>query len=350
MAAETTPGRRSRVTLKDLARHAGVSRSTVSLVLQESTLVARTTRERVQASMATLGYVYNRGAATLRSARTATMGVLVHDIANPFFAAMVAGVEDALQDSDQLPFLASSGDSLTRQQRFLDRMREQRIDALLLCPAERTSTTLIETIAGWGLPCIEIMRHAGASPTGDYVGADIRRGVSDAVAHLVEQGHQHVTLMAGSADHSADRERLVGYRQAMQAAGLENRIRLDRGALTRRDGAARTRVLMTSASPPTALICHNDTLALGALAALAALGLEAGVDCAVIGIDDSDEAALATPSLTSIATHPRALGRAAATLALRRLDSPAREFQSIVAPAPLNIRTSSLATPTSRSS
>ncbi|GHB32026.1 LacI family transcriptional regulator [Salinicola rhizosphaerae] len=326
------------MTLKEIAAHASVSRSTVSLVMQESPLVAAQTRERVRASAQALGYVYNRGAATLRSARTSTLGVIVHDIANPFFSAMVAGIDETLQRRGYVPFLATSGDSPERQARLIARLREQRVDALLLCPAEQTPACVIASFAGWHMPCVEVMRHVGETPHGDFVGADIPSGIAAAVAHLFAQGHRRVALLAGAGDHSADRQRVTGYREAMQRAGLETEIRVHRGELSRRAGLERTLALMQSPSAPTALICHNDLVALGALLALQRLGLEAGHDCAVVGIDDIDEAALAEPALTSIATQPRDIGQAAAELALARIDDPRGDRRRIVLPAPLEIR------------
>ncbi|WP_456269067.1 LacI family transcriptional regulator [Kushneria sp. AK178] len=328
------------VTLRDLAAHAGVSRSTVSLVLQESPLVARSTRERVMAAVETLGYIYNRGAATLRSARTHTIGVVIHDIANPFFGAMVAGIDDTLQTADYVPFLVSSGDDPTRQSRLITRLHEQRIDALLLCPAENTPETLLDTIERWGLPCIEVMRHVGESPRGHYVGADIRAGMIRAVTHLAEQGHTRIALLTGPGHSSADRERMTGYQEAMQAAGLEPDIRTGGNELTRRAGLERTLGILEAPTPPTALICHNDLMALGALLALHRRDLTPGIDCAVIGIDDSDEAALSEPSLSSLATHPYAIGQTAAGLALDCLKAADGAPQRLVLDTSLRARAS----------
>lgn len=335
------PQSKKTVTLKDLAAHAGVSRSTVSLVLQESPLVARHTRARVMEAASALGYVYNRGAATLRSARTATVGVVVHDIANPFFGAMVAGIDETLQNAGYVSFLASTGDNPERQERLVNRLREQRIDALLLCAAENTPESLIHTIETWGMPCIEVMRHVGDTPRGHYVGADIRTGLAGAVAHLIDQGHHRIALLTGTGQSSADRERMAGYQHAMKEAGLVSDIRTGHHELTRRAGLERTLEIMDEADPPTALICHNDLMALGAQLALARLNLVPGVDCAVIGIDDSDEAALSDPALSSLATHPHAIGQAAAGLALECLASPGGEPRRIVLETSLHVRASS---------
>ena len=111
-----------RTTLADVAQRAGVSRATASLVLRDSPLVARSTRERVQAAVEELGYVYNRGAATLRAARTKAVGLLVPNLANPFFAEMTAGLDDAFDAAGYVAFLANTGESLERQDRFLKRM------------------------------------------------------------------------------------------------------------------------------------------------------------------------------------------------------------------------------------
>src|SRR4051794_35490485 len=136
-------------TLADVAQHAGVSRATVSLVLRDSPLVAHSTRERVQAAVEELGYVYNRGAANLRAARTKAVGLLVPNLGNPFFAEMTAGVDEALDAAGYVAFLANTGESLERQDRFLKRMREQKVDGVVLCPAAGTPLSLLRLLRPW---------------------------------------------------------------------------------------------------------------------------------------------------------------------------------------------------------
>ncbi|WP_191237248.1 LacI family DNA-binding transcriptional regulator [Cobetia marina] len=328
----------SSITLQDIAAHAKVSRSTVSLVLRESPLVAKRTREKVQDSIKALGYVYNRGAAAMRGSRTATLGVVVYDIANPFFGSMVAGIDAALHQEGYVSFLANSEDSPERQQRFIERMREHRVDGLLLCPAEHSDPNLIHQLADWGMPCIQVMRYLDAPPF-DYAGTDFRRVAEMAVNHLVSLGHQRIAFIGG-ADHSVSHDRWLGYQAALDHHGLSYR-RLVRGnGVTRRVGHELIKTLMQESPRPTAVVCHNDLVAFGAMLGLRQMGLEPGRDCAVIGTDDVEEAELGDPPLTSIATHPYAIGEQAARLALRRIANPGGERESVIMPPELKIRRS----------
>lgn len=335
---QASPQRDGSVTLQDIAAHAGVSRSTVSLVLRESPLVAERTRDKVQASIKTLGYVYNRGAAALRGNRTQTLGVVVYDIANPFFGAMVAGIDAVLNRQNYVSFLTNSEDSPARQQRFLERMREHRVDAILLCPAEGTDPRLIATLQEWRLPCIQVLRHVGQPPF-DYAGTDFEQGVRQAVDHLVALGHRHIAFIGGQAEHSATRARWQGYFAAMARHDL-GQTRCLRTGLTRQAGFEAIQTLMREPTPPSAVICHNDLMGFGAMLGLKRMGLVPGIDCAVIGTDDVEETALSDPALTSVATHPYAIGEEAARLALRRITNPDGAREQVVLSPRLHIRES----------
>ena len=328
----------SSITLQDIAAHAGVSRSTVSLVLRESPLVADRTRLKVQRAIKELGYVYNRGAAALRGSRTSTLGVVVYDIANPFFGAMVAGIDAALNREGYVSFLANSEDSPERQQRFLERMREHSVDGILLCPAEGTPPSLIDTLAEWQLPCVQVLRHIGAPPF-DYASSDFVLGVHQAVDHLVALGHRRIAFLGGNAEHSATQERWQGYTEALAHHGLDYQ-RLVRGNVTRSAGLELIETLMRETPRPTAVICHNDLVAFGAMLGLKRLGLTPGQDCAVIGTDDVEEATLGDPALTSVATHPYAIGEEAARLALRRIADPDGAREQVVLAPRLQVRES----------
>src|SRR5579863_4651125 len=152
---------RKRMTLNDIAKHAGVSPATVSLVLRNNPLAAKPTRERVQSSIDSLGYVYDRAAANLRARHTHTVGLVVCEITNPFYAELTAGIDDVLDRAGWVGFLANTAESPARQDRFIERMREQRVDGLLLSPAEGTDPEIIERLRNFGMPLVQVLRRLG---------------------------------------------------------------------------------------------------------------------------------------------------------------------------------------------
>src|SRR5439155_942765 len=166
---------KERVTLLDVARDAGVSRATASLVLRGSELVADETRERVLASMRKLGYVYHRGAASLRTQRSNTVGLIVPDVTNPFFAEMTVGIEERLDQAQHVVLLGNTAETLNKQERLLAMMQEYRADGVLLCPATGTSAKTIAHLRQGRLPLVLFTRYVDGVEA-DYVGADYRRG------------------------------------------------------------------------------------------------------------------------------------------------------------------------------
>src|SRR5213079_3017474 len=141
----------------------------VSLVLRSSPLVAKTTQVRVQLAMDELGYVYHRAAANLRAGSTETIGLLVSEITNPFYAELTAGIDDALDRAGWVAFLANAAESPARQDRFIVRMREHRVDGLLLSPAEGTDPELMDRLRQAGIPVVQILRRIGKGKS-DHVG------------------------------------------------------------------------------------------------------------------------------------------------------------------------------------
>ena len=201
-----------RATVKDIARHAGVSPATVSLVLGKSPLVADATRKRVESSIDVLGYVYHRAAANLRGRLTHTIGVVICEITNPFYAELTAGIDDALDRAGWVAFLANTAESPVRQERFIARMREQRVDGILLAPAEGTSSRTIEQLRRQGVPVVEVLRRAGRQ-NADYVSADFRLGMTLATEHLIRLGHRRIAFVGGGRKVSPARDRAEAFRE-----------------------------------------------------------------------------------------------------------------------------------------
>ena len=330
------------VTLTEVAGHAGVSRSTVSLVLRGSPLVAAETRERVQAAMAALGYIYNRGAANLRAARTQTVGLLVCELNNPFYAELTAGVDDVLDTEGFVAFIANTAEQPERQDRFLQRMREHNVDGVILCPAAGTQAELLDRLDRWRLPCVQALRFVSDQGR-DYAGVDYQAGIETVTEHLISLGHRRIAFVGGTLDHSAYAARHAGFTAAMRRHGLADDLVL-RCPLTRRSGAEMADHLLNRPqapmAAPTAALCYNDVVALGLMLGLEARGLRAGRDLAVTGFDDVPEAALSRPALTTVATSARQIGQEAARLLLRRIADPQGPPERIILPSRLVVRQS----------
>jgi len=306
--------------------------------LRDSPLVARSTRERVQAAVEELGYVYNRGAANLRAARTKAVGLLVPNLGNPFFAEMTAGVDEALDAAGYVAFLANTGESLERQDRFLKRMREQKVDGVVLCPTVGTPLKLLKQLQQWDLPCVQTLRFVSARE-GDYAGVDFALGLEQATEHLIRLGHRRIALIEAQRAHSAMAARQAGFTAAMQRHKLPTNI-VVKIPPTRRAGADAIRALLARPNAPTAAVCYNDVVALGAMAELQRHGVTPGRDFAVTGVDDLPEAAVSFPALTTVATSPREVGAAAAKLLLRRTAEPDGGPERVILPTRLVVRES----------
>ena len=333
----STRGKR-KVTFDDLAKHAGVSRSTVSLVLSGSTLPAEATRERVLAAVRELGYVYNRGAASLRLQQTMLVGVVVGDVANPFFADMVAGAQSVLDAAGRVLVLVNSGESTAAQERYISRLREHGVDGLIVSAAADTEVAFLESIREAGTPIVEVLRRVDGS-SGDYVGIDFEAASVLATEHLIGLGHERIVFVGGDLPHSATRQRHSGFARTMRNHGL-SASRILPCPVTRGAGYDAIGELLSQADAPTAAVAYNDRVALGMTAALTDRGLRAGEDFALVGFDDLEQAILSRPALTTIATQPRTVGQEAAQLLVTRMRHPDDPPETRLVPTRLIVRDS----------
>src|SRR5271154_454658 len=213
--------REGRATIVDVARRAGVSKSTVSLVLGGSSLVADSTRERVADAMTKLGYIYHRGAATLRGAKSGVIGMVINDLSNPFYVELAIGIEQACQGGAYIPFLANTAEDPIRQQEVVRSMREHGAAGLVLAPAIGTSLKDIKPLLA-GLPVVQVMRRLPGLKA-SLVAPENREGARKATVHLIAVGHTRVAFVGGISSMLVREERLAGYRLALDEA----RIALD---------------------------------------------------------------------------------------------------------------------------
>ncbi len=334
-----SPTKRRAVTVNDIARAAGVSRATVSLVLRESPLVHADTRARVQAELARQRYVYNRGAANLRRRTSSSVALVINDLSNPFFAEFAAGVDQALAAKGYVTLLGSAGESPERQQAVLASLMEHTPAGLILSPAEGSDGDSLRHVLGHSN--VLLFNRAVAGTDWDFLALDNRHGAYLATRHVIGLGHRRIAFFGGHADSSSCQQRREGFVQAMAEAGLEvPEASLIESAPNRLEAAARTAELFTGDAVPTAAVCYNDNVALGLMLGLASRGIRAGRDFSITGFDDISEAAATTPALTTIAVDPRERGRQAAELLLQRIDHPEAAPRHTVATVELRVRES----------
>src|SRR5882757_2437934 len=329
-----------RVTIVDVARRAGVSKSTVSLVLSGSELVAEATRLRVNEAMQALGYVYHRGAASLRAASSDLVGMIMGDLKNPFFAELTAGIEDALFQRGFTPILANTNEDPARQAQVLRAMREHNVAGIIMSPARGTDTWTLAQQWPFHVPAVITMRRMIGSSL-PYIGPDNRKGERAAVEHLLKLGHRRIAFIGGAATMPTQQDRVSGWRDALNGWGLAADEALIYEAPPTRDGgrAAIERAL-DSPQPATAFACYNDVVAMGATRALTLRGIAVGRDFAVVGFDDIAEAEHNAPPLTTVSADTRWMGARAARSLLGLIDGADPSAMSFMGETHLVIRES----------
>src|SRR5258706_11902254 len=220
------PRLRSQITILDVATAAKLSKSTVSLVLQGGPLIRDKTAARVRQAAAKLGYVYNRRAAELRRKSSNTIGVVINDLMNPFFAEVLVGIERKLVRAGYIVLMAHTSEDLERQRTVLQSMREHNAAGILLCPALGTAKSLPRHIAAWGIPLVVMVRSLGASGY-DFAGADYERGIYLASRHLLSASRTRIAFLGGGRGGGLE-QRLQGYRAAPappgRPVGLRTRV------------------------------------------------------------------------------------------------------------------------------
>jgi DNA-binding LacI/PurR family transcriptional regulator len=309
-----------KIKLSTIAEALNVSTATVSLALRDSPLVADATRERIKEHARAIGYIYNRRAASLRTSRSGIVGVVVHDIMNPFFAEILRSIESELDRSRQTFLLSNHYDQLEKQRTFIDTLLQLGADGVIMSPAIGTPAADIQLAETNGLPAVLIARSVEEADVPVFRGDDAY-GIGLATNHLISLGHRRIAMIGGTDQTSTGRDRYRGYVMAMEAAGLaaEPRWRIP-GPRTKQAGFEASQQFLALKDKPTAAVCWNDLVAIGLMNGIARAGLVPGVDVSVTGYDDLEEAAIATPALTTVWNGQREVGRRAARTLLDRLN------------------------------
>ena len=303
-------------TIKDVARLAGVSKTTVGRVVNgEDLRVAEKTRARVLAAIEMLGYERNIVASSLRTDQTLMVALSIPDIMNPFWPEVARGMQDTCEAQGYTVALLNSDWDAGRELVHLQTVRRNRFDGLVLNPIRIADAEL----RALNTPTV-LLGSGDDYPEFDSVGSDSVGAVNTALEHLIALGHRRIGLIAGISQHRRPDARYHCYIEMHQRCGLP----LDLGLVVRcpysqAEGAAAMRQLLSLANPPTAVLAGNDLLAIGALIAAKEAGLTVPDDLSIIGIDDIDASSTTSPPLTTVAKPKYEIGVQAATLLLERM-------------------------------
>ena len=307
---------RDRASIKDVARVAGVSVGTVSNVLNRPDFVSEPTRQRVQQAMSELGFVRNATARQLRAGHSQTVGVVVLDLANPFYTGIVRGIEDRLSQDNHLLMLCSSDEDEDRETRYLRQFAEQGVRGILITPFGNLSERF-DILTNLQIPVVLLDTH---SPDLACVSVDNVKGARLAVTHLLDMGHRRIALLNGPMELQQCRDRSAGTMAAVYEAGLDPAdviIEVPLPDTTGDDGAeAMRRILDSSDEPPTAVFCVNDIVALGVMRTLRERDVEVPQQMAVVGYDDVPIIKELRTPLTSVRQPMHDIGWNAADLLL----------------------------------
>ena len=320
------------VTLRDVARVAGVHPATVSRALNEETraLVNEETARRVLEAAEKLGYQPNPIARGLKTNRSYTIGVLIPDLTNPLFPPILRGIEDRLETAGYTPLTVNTDNDPERELLDLQTMRARQVDGIIAATARRDHR-LHDALLEAGLELVLVNRRQTELPVSSAT-ADDRLGMRLAVEHLLSLGHIRIAHLAGPLDYSTGLDRHDSFLETMRAAGLEPdpELVLVAEAFTESEGTRLCGKLMDRDHEFTAVAAANDLLALGCLDVFAERGRRCPEEISVVGFNDMPFAARFQPPLTTIHIPHYEIGKAAGELMLERLqegDSPPREIR-----------------------
>ncbi|EWC59615.1 Transcriptional regulator of rhamnose utilization, LacI family [Actinokineospora spheciospongiae] len=344
MSDRGSAGGHRQVGVKDVAAAAGVSLGTVSNVLNRPELVSARTRLRVETAMSELGFVRNESARQLRAGRSRTLAYVLLDGANPFFTDVAQGIEEVAEAEDLSVFLCNSDNRAERELSYLTRLEQQRVQGILITPAD-PHAAILDELPRRGTPVVIVDRTRGGDTTHCSVAVDDGLGGELALGHLVERGHERIGFVGGPLTLGQVRDRKQGAERALAAAGRppDSLLHLETTALTVPEGrnAGQRLAGLPAATRPTAVFCANDLLALGLLQQCVTTGIRVPDDLAIVGYDDIEFAAAAAVPLTSVRQPRRKLGATAAELLLREVQDPDHVHEQVLFTPELVVRTSS---------
>jgi LacI family transcriptional regulator len=324
--------------IQDVAKRAGVAPITVSRVVNNSGYVSKETRQRVEAAIRELDYIPNALGPSLRSKRTMTLGLILADLTNPFWMMVARGVEDTAYKVGYHVIFGNMDESPQKQDEYVSLLLQRQVDGFLLLPVVESHSLV--TLQKRRVPFVTLdMRILDA--TIDSVRGDSIGGAYRLTRHLLELGHRRIAIVSGPQSHSTAYDRVAGFLQAMDEAGLRDAAQVYWGEYKQQSGYERTQQLLQTDPRPTAIFAANNFLAIGAMRALLAASLRVPEEMSVVAFDDLPDAITIDPFLTVASQPAYEMGQRATELLLSRLAGEGPEGpQEIVLPVEIIIRKS----------
>lgn len=322
--------------IKDVAERAGVSVTTVSMVLSDKGRISSETIEKVNRAVQDLGYIKNRNASNLRSQKSTLIGLILRDISDPYYAEVTAGLSEVLEEKGYMLFLLQSGTCQSKFDQCIATMAAQGVGGIVFCPIRDIGIPDIDKVKSLNLPVVCVAR-AKVGQQIDFVGPDNMQAAKIATEYLIKQGHRQIAYVGGKSDSLSRAERLGGYCCTLMQFGLPFKPEwvIECGK-SQTASAEAVNQLINKNPKITAILCHYSSTAFGAVYGVNRSNRSVGKDnyigqqIAIIGFDDVPEAELIQPSLTFVSSPIREIGRQAGYRLINQIDNENSVPQSII--------------------
>jgi DNA-binding LacI/PurR family transcriptional regulator len=327
------------IRIKDVASLAKVSSATVSRVLANKPYIREEIRQRVLQAVEKLGYQPNRVARTLRVQSSQIIGLIISDIQNPFFTALVRAVEDQAYSHQYAVFLCNSDENTEKESLYIDLMMSERVAGVIIVPTRETASS-INKLYKANIPLVVVDRQIRDLDL-DTVVIDNVKAAHDLVTHLIDNGHRRIGAILASPEIKTGLDRYQGYLTALNERGIQVDPALVRTGLPKEIlGRQFVDELLSLPTPPTALFTGNNLLTVGALHGIKDRGLKIPDDLSLVAFDDMEWYSVISPTLTAVAQPIYEMGWAAADLILKRIDNPNKPIEKVIYKPELRIRES----------
>ncbi|MDE1236015.1 LacI family DNA-binding transcriptional regulator [Vibrio aestuarianus] len=320
-----------KVSIKNVAESAGVSIATVSQVLQNKGRISEKTREKVKKTLDELGYVYNQNAANLRSRRSNQIGLIVHDISNPFYGEMAASMSRVIDSKDNMLFLSNTEGDVKKQERLTKALIENGAAGIVICASNETEYSYFEYLKKCRSQIVLVTRHEDKGLS--FVGTDNVLGGEMATKHLIELGHKNIAFIGGLYGTTNRDNRVRGYKRALAEACIEYDNTLNISCETSKEaGKVEIRKILQDRPDVTACVFYQDIIAHGAIDYLRENNVDIGQNMSIVGLDGTEASMNMTPQLTTVSFSATDMGKKAAALLFDGIDGNQGIVKIIIQP------------------